>query len=98
MIKMSNKEYLENCILGCTKVKPNLKRIGGKTYAKKYAPNSVRFEVDGDVGYYCIYINDELYEMCPMRATRHEAEMRLQDIMQELGIEWDIDPRWHEIK
>lgn len=95
---MTDQEYLENCILGCTKVKPNLKREWGKTYAKRYAPNSVRYETDDDVGCYCIYINDEFYEMCPISATKKEAEMRLQDIMYELGIEWDLDPTRHEIK
>ena len=95
---MTDQEYLENCILGCTKVKPNLKREWGKTYAKRYAPNSVRYEVDDDIGRYCIYINDELYEMCPINATKREAEMRLQDIMFELGIEWDLDSTRHEMK
>lgn len=92
---MTNQEYLENCILGC--VKP-IKKVWGKIYAKRYAPNSVRYEVDDDIGRYCIYINDELYEMCPINATKREAEMRLQDIMFELGIEWDLDSTRHEIK
>jgi hypothetical protein len=89
---MTNQEYLENCILGC------VKKVWGKTYAKRYAPNSVRYEVDDDIGRYCIYINNELYEMCPISATKREAEMRLQDIMFEKWIEGDLDPTRHEIK
>jgi hypothetical protein len=40
--------------------------------------------VDDDVYYYAIYINDELYELCPLQVTEDEAEMRLHDIMDEL--------------
>jgi hypothetical protein len=36
--------------------------------------------------------------MCPINASRKEAEMRLQDIMYELGIEWELDSTRHEIK
>jgi len=89
---MTDQEYLENCILGC------VKKVWKKTYAKRYAPNSVRYEVDDDIGRYCIYINNELYEMCPISATKREAEMRLQDIMFEKWIEGDLDPTRHEIK
>ena len=76
----------------------NIKKVWNKVYAKRYAPNSVRYEVDDDIGRFCIYINDELYEMCPINAYKKEAEMRLQDIMYELGIEWELDPTRHEIK
>lgn len=51
---------------------------------KTYAPNSVRYEVDDDVYRYSIYINDELYEICPINANKQEAEMRLHEIMEEL--------------
>ena len=51
---------------------------------KIYAPNSVRYEVDDDVYRYSIYINDELYEICPINANKQEAEMRLHEIMEEL--------------
>ena len=51
---------------------------------KCYAPNSVRLEQDGDVYRYIIYINDELYEACPIASHKSEAEMRLHDIMDEL--------------
>lgn len=52
-----------------------------------YAPNSVRVEVDDDVKHYAIYINDELYEYCPLQATEEEANMRLDEIMDELWID-----------
>ena len=64
---------------------------------KQYAPNSVRFEVDDDVSRYAIYINDELYEICPVSATKQEAEMRLHDIMNELWIEGNDEPIYKEI-
>lgn len=64
---------------------------------RTYAPNSVRLEVDGDVYRHCIYINDDLYEMCPVSATKQEAEMRLHEIMDELWIEWDDEPIYKEI-
>lgn len=64
---------------------------------KCYAPNSVRREIDDDVAYYCIYINNELYEMCPMRATKEEAEMRLHEIMDELWIEGNDEPIYKDI-
>jgi hypothetical protein len=51
---------------------------------KTYAPNSVRYEIDDDVYRFAIYINDELYEICPMQCTKEEAEDRLHDIMDEL--------------
>jgi hypothetical protein len=57
------------------------------TTIKTYAPNSVRLEEDGDVYRYAIYINDDLYEFCPISVHKSEAEMRLREIMQELGIE-----------
>lgn len=65
---------------------------------KCYAPNSVRYEVDDDRYYYAIYINDELYELCPSQATKEECEMRLHDIMDELWIEWDTEVIYKEIK
>lgn len=65
--------------------------------AKCYAPNSVRYEVDDDVSRYAIYINDELYELCPLQATKDECEMRLHDIMYELWIEWNDEPIYKEI-
>lgn len=64
---------------------------------KTYAPNSVRLEVDDDVYRYCIYINDELYEICPINATKQEAEMRLHEIMEELWIEGNDEPIYKEI-
>lgn len=64
---------------------------------KQYAPNSVRYEVDDDVSRYAIYINDELYEICPVSATKQEAEMRLHDIMNELWIEGNDEPIYKEI-
>ena len=64
---------------------------------KQYAPNSVRWEVDDDVYRYTIYINDELYEICPISATKQEAEMRLHDIMKELWIEWNDEPTYLDI-
>ena len=67
------------------------------TKVKQYAPNSVRWEVDGDVYRYTIYINDELYEICPVSATKQEAEMRLHDIMNELWIEGNDEPIYKEI-
>ena len=50
---------------------------------------------DAAVGF--LYINDELYEMCPNQATEEEAEMRLHEIMDELWIEWNDEPVWKEI-
>lgn len=73
------------------------KKIWKTLYAQRYAPNSVRYETDDDIAYYCIYINDELYEMCPLQCTKQEAEMRLQEIMDTLGIEWDTEPTWQPI-
>lgn len=64
---------------------------------KIYAPNSVRYEVDDDVYRYSIYINDELYEICPINATKQEAEMRLHEIMEELWIEGNDEPIYKEI-
>lgn len=64
---------------------------------KAYAPNSVRLEVDDDVYRYAIYINDELYEICPINATKQEAEMRLHEIMEELWIEGNDEPIYKEI-
>ena len=64
---------------------------------KTYAPNSVRLEVDDDVYRYSIYINDELYEICPINATKQEAEMRLHEIMEELWIEGNDEPIYKEI-
>jgi len=64
---------------------------------RTYAPNSVRYEVDDDVYRYAIYINDELYEICPLLTTKGEAEMRLHDIMEELWIEWNDEPIYKEI-
>lgn len=72
--------------------------INWKKYAQCYAPNSVRYEVDDDVARYCIYINDEIYEMCPLQCTKDEADMRLHDIMDELWIEWDTEVIYKEIK
>lgn len=63
-----------------------------------YPRNSVRLETEDDVCRYAIYINDELYELCPLQATRQECEMRLHDIMNELWIEWWTEPRFKEIK
>ena len=54
-----------------------------------YAPNSVRYEVDDDVARYAIYINDDLYEYCPLQCTKEEAEMRLEEVMDELWLVWD---------
>lgn len=68
-----------------------------KMKVKTYAPNSVRFEVDGDVYRYAIYINDELYELCPIQVHKEEAEMRLQEIMNELWIEWNDESIYKEI-
>lgn len=78
----------------------NIKKIWGRVFAKTYAPNSVRYEADADgqKAFRCIYINDEFVETAPLCATKKEAEMRLQDLMFERGIEWELDPRWHEIK
>lgn len=73
-------------------------KIWDKRYTYRYAPNSVRYEIDDDVYRYAIYIKDELYEICPINATKEEAEMRLQDIMAEQGIEWDDTPILVEIK
>lgn len=64
---------------------------------RQYAPNSVRYEVDDDVYRYSIYINDELYEICPIQANKQEAEMRLKEIMNELWIEWNDEPIYKEI-
>lgn len=64
---------------------------------KQYAPNSVRYEVDDDVARKAIYINDELYEICPLQATLDECEMRLHEIMDELGIEGNDEPIYKEI-
>lgn len=64
---------------------------------KCYAPNSVRYEIDDDVYRYSIYINDDLYEICPIHASKEEAEMRLHEIMEELWIEWDDEPIYKEI-
>lgn len=64
---------------------------------KIYAPNSVRYEVDDDVYRYAIYINDELYEICPINANKQEAEMRLHEIMEELWIEGNDEPIYKEI-
>lgn len=64
---------------------------------KAYAPNSVRLEVDDDVYRYAIYINDELYEICPINANKQEAEMRLHEIMEELWIEGNDEPIYKEI-
>lgn len=64
---------------------------------KVYAPNSVRWEEDGDVYRYAIYINDELYELCPISVHKAEAEMRLHEIMDELWIEWNDEPIYKEI-
>ena len=64
---------------------------------KKYAPNSVRWEVDDDIAYRTIYINDELVEICPLQATKEEAEMRLHEIMDELWIEGNDEPIYHEL-
>ena len=64
---------------------------------KTYAPNSVRYEVDDDVYRYSIYINDELYEICPINANKQEAEMRLHEIMEELWIEGNDEPIYKEI-
>ena len=75
----------------------NVKKVWWKTFAKCYAPNSVRYEVDDDVYYYAIYINDELYELCPLQVTEDEAEMRLHDIMDELWIEGNDEPVRKEI-
>ena len=69
-----------------------IRKVWWKTFAKCYAPNSVRYEVDDDIYYYTIYINDELYEMCPTSATEEEAEMRLHEIMDELWIEGNDEP------
>lgn len=67
------------------------------TTVKTYAPNSVRIEVDDDVYRYAIYINDELYELCPISVHKSEAEMRLREIMKELGIEGNDEPIYKEI-
>lgn len=64
---------------------------------KTYAPNSIRLEVDDDVYRYSIYINDELYEICPINANKQEAEMRLHEIMEELWIEGNDEPIYKEI-
>ena len=64
---------------------------------KCYAPNSVRLEQDGDVYRYMIYINDELYEACPIATHKSEADMRLHDIMNELWIEGNDEPVYKEI-
>ena len=48
---------------------------------KKYAPNSVRWEVDDDVAYRTIYINDEFVEMCPIGWTKEQAEARLDKLI-----------------
>lgn len=64
---------------------------------KCYAPNLVRWEVDDDVYRHAIYIKDELYELCPLQATFQECDMRLHEIMKELGIEWDDEPIYKEI-
>ena len=64
---------------------------------KTYAPNSVRLEIDDDVYRYAIYINDDLYEFCPLNVTLKEAEMRLEEIMEELGIEWNTEEIYKEI-
>ena len=64
---------------------------------KTYAPNSVRWEVDGDVYRYAIYMNDELYEFCPLSVHKSEAAMRLKEIMKELKIEGNNEPIYKEI-
>lgn len=64
---------------------------------KTYAPNSVRLEIDDDVYRYAIYINDDLYEFCPLNVTLKEAEMRLEEIMEELEIEWNTEEIYKEI-
>lgn len=64
---------------------------------KTYAPNSVRYEVDDDVYRKAIYINNELYEICPLQATKEECEMRLHEIMNELWIEGNDEPIYKEI-
>lgn len=75
-----------------------IKKIWGKIYAECYAPNSVRFENrDEEMMCYHIYINDELYEMCPLHASKQEAEDRLHEIMDELWIEWNDEPILKEI-
>ena len=76
---------------------PRTKKIWNSTYVECYAPNSVRREQDDDIYYYTIYINDELYEICPLQATQQEAEMRLHDIMDELWIEGNDEPVWKKI-
>lgn len=74
------------------------KKIWNKTFAKCYAPNSVRFENrDEELMCYHIYINNELYEICPLEATKEECEMRLHDIMDELWIEGNDEPVWKKI-
>ena len=64
-----------------------IKLPNGKLKVKCYWPNSVRIEEDDDTRNYWIYINDDLYELCPSSVTEEEAEMRLHDIMDELWIE-----------
>lgn len=72
---------------------PKSKRIWNSTYVECYAPNSVRWENrDEELMCYHIYINDELYEICPLEATEQEATMRLHDIMDELWIEGNDEP------
>lgn len=78
----------------------NIKKIWGRVFVKAYAPNSVRYEADADgqKAFRCIYINDEFVETAPLCATKKEAEMRLQELMYQRWLEWELDPRWHEIK
>lgn len=67
------------------------------TIVKKYAPNSVRWETDGDIAYRTIYINDEFVEMCPLQATKEEAEMRLHELMDEMWIEGNDEPIYQNL-
>lgn len=48
---------------------------------KKYAPNSVRPEIDDDVMRWGIYLNHELEEICPVSWTKEQAEERLQELV-----------------
>ena len=99
---MTDQEYLENCILGCTTTNQNenLIKKWDKTYRKCYWPNFYRYEVeaDGEKGYYHIYINNEEVERCPLQATKEEVDMRFHELLEENWIEDDNMYEWKEVK
>ena len=71
---------------------PNIKQVWNKTFHKCYGPNFYRFELEGeDKGYYHIYINNEVVEICPLAATLDEVKDRFYDLLAEHWIEWTSD-------